>query len=164
MAVVREIQPRRATQKERDRVYSLLRYWQKEMYLDILSINVMFEDFCPDDEDDGETNTKAACIDVEASDEYHYAMLKIYPRFFEDDTGEQERVIVHELTHILVHPLAVLVTDMGEGTLVTGEQARKAEERVTDRLARIMLYGGHAPRIKKPLRHVKGGKVKRTKV
>lgn len=131
---------------EQERIFRLVRKWQTEFYLHIIRIDVHFAE-CESDVD-GNNQFGARCfasINAKLADSYHRATLVIYPAFFEDSHEEQEFSIVHEMAHILTQPLCALLERAQDGELITASEVLSVEERVTDMMARICLYGGSAP-------------------
>lgn len=152
MTVVTETPPRRASKAERDKVHAWVRKYQREFYLHILRINVIFHDYPEDAEaTDGEPSC-AAKMDSDLSIRYHVATLQVYPKFFNDDDEDQEFAVCHEMMHIVTYRLSRLIGHQHEGNLVTPGEAADADEAVTDLLARIVMFGGNAKKTEKPIR------------
>lgn len=155
---INETPARRATAAERRVVHDTVRHWQREFYLDILTINVLFHDY-PDDADNDDEGA-AARMDCDAVDTYHYVTLHVFPRFFDGDSEDQREMLAHEMLHPITWLLTNLAVRLGEGQLVTGEDVRLMNERVTNWLTRIIVHGGNARQSERPIR-VKKAPVKK---
>lgn len=148
--IITETPARRASPAERKRVSAWIRKWQREFYLDILRIDVLFHDY-PREDDPREACCNAD-IDTDLADTYHRVTLQIYPPFFDVSAEDQEFSVVHELAHVLAHPLVELVEASRNGLAVSPQELRSANERVADRFAKIVMYGGNSGQSEKPIR------------
>lgn len=132
---------RKASPKERARVRGWVEKWQREFYLDIITVHLFFHE-TPCDSDVSENFGAAAQMMADTADQYHEAVLNIYPRFFEDnDATDQEFMVCHEMAHIITEVLTSLVRRQHDGELVTHEEMRRADERVTNWIAKVAKGG-----------------------
>ncbi len=96
-----------------------------------------------DENDKDDPEIFAAC---ESLSEYHAARIHVYPRWLTEPEGSRERIIVHELGHIITAPLAEVADFVAERcsgdplvrALVAEHNRRACESTVTD-LEKILL-------------------------
>lgn len=104
---------------ERQRIQSSVDYWQYQMDLDSVKINNLFYKSKSDD-----------IARVEPTWEYRRATIQWFMRnTIELDQSELDEAVTHELTHIIVAPMADFLP----------EEHIKLEEFVVEGLSRIIL-------------------------
>lgn len=162
MIAIHETEPRNASAKEKARVEAWVRKYQRDFFLNVIQIKLIWHVFPeegPDEPDNGERTD--ARMDLEMVHRYHIAKLNIFPCFFEDHLEAQRFKIAHEMAHIVTNPLARLIAHQHDGGLVTPDEAADADEAVTDRFARIIVYGYEGQKQAKPIRVKKKAKAKK---
>ncbi len=81
--------------------------------------------------------------DIATIGRYIEASMTVYPYLWESADGHdaeyREATIAHELAHIVISPLEVLIERMMDGHSVTKAQYLDALERVTEHVTRAMV-------------------------
>lgn len=78
-----------------------------------------------------------AC-DIKTDLEYQRIEISIYPCFFENSLEDQRMYLLHEYCHVLLKPLAQVVSNLQDGKLETKEHRIFAVEQTTSAMANIL--------------------------
>ncbi len=116
--------------KEVSRVQSLIRKWAPKLLLEGWDFKVIS---LP------EPKEKNVAVLVEPDPTYLNAIVYICPLFQEHTPEDQEEMIIHELMHCNVSEFSDLLSSSMDGETITQKQKFDAEERLTQRLTRILL-------------------------
>lgn len=116
------------TKEQRKQVVDWIEKYRPLLGLNSYSINVNY----PTEDDTDSTGTPIAR--TQTTSEYLQAEMWIYPAFFKHTKTMQGKIILHELVHIIVAPLASL----NYNRFITEEQHRQAHELVTSRFENII--------------------------
>ncbi len=100
-----------------------MKKWQEKLLLQQWQIGIKFQD-----EHDHDVCVAA---DVTCNLSYIRATITFYNTLFDDTIEEQERVVVHELCHILLFQYRELAIKFEEGSHVTGQDIHHANEHST---------------------------------
>jgi len=122
----------RWTPDHQERIVAWVEKWRGLLLLNGHHVNIAFSETPdPDDAD------SAAEITVN----YPYMSghrITFFPHFLDDpNRDEQERKVVHELTHILTRRMKGLASDLLAEKLVTWREVKEHDEQLTDWFANI---------------------------
>lgn len=128
----------KATQVKREREITVyIDRWAQRLFLQQWEFIVGYKETMMD----GDAPNETCNADIYVMSEYHQAFINIYPHFWTQPKEQRERVVVHELCHILTNKLTKLVTDGQDGRLVPYDVTRKINEETTDHIANIAIFG-----------------------
>jgi len=128
----------------REAIAPLLERW---IHLAPTWCHTIYVDFSGDDE-------RGTCLSTNVRAEYRNATVFVHPNWLLGLPHEREREVVHEILHLALHPMAVLLHDLLERLVddesvfhgwVLEEWRRKIEEAVSD-LTHAVYVGREEPR------------------
>lgn len=121
----------RPTKAEQARVRSYVRKWLPELLLNAHSITIEFSmRKCRTSPMAAATcTTKTPYLDV---------ALAIFPLFWEQDEIERERIVIHELCHIITQASKEAACSLHNGSFVTWREIEAANETLTDHLTNVL--------------------------
>ena len=114
------------------RVIAWLQKWTPFLFLNGWRIEYRFSDI-----PDGDTLASAR-----VKYEYKDSIITIYPDFWTLPLEEQERVLIHELSHSITAHLADLVERQRAGYMVTENEQTDVEEALVQTITNI-IWGLH---------------------
>lgn len=112
--------------------------WRTRLFLDKWYIDV---DYMVNERDPSLKPGFIAHLDINVTEEYFTAHIRVYPAFWELDEKRQEYSVVHELCHCLTEAAFDCVENLLDGKLVTLHEARTENERLTETIAAIVFKG-----------------------
>lgn len=117
---------------DKARIGLVIERWQRLLFLDIYGITVKFSD---------EPAPIAACAaDVRSNRPYMDSTITVYPTILEHDHDEQDRLLVHELTHIITGAMRHLFYRLlVEDKHIAWTSIIDADEHMTDIVAKIFI-------------------------
>lgn len=118
----------------------VIRNWMTRLNLDHWHIDIHWDD-PPEDED--------ALASITIDDYYDHAFLRFRDDWYAWDIELLNRVVVHELLHVHIHPLgratrSITITGClgSDARILWFDRCNDAEEAVVDRLARCFVGTG----------------------
>lgn len=122
------------TLEQKQSIVEWIRKWREILYLDRHHIDLIFAEHLKED-------APQTAAEISQNEPYLDVELTIYPNLFEADSETQERIIVHEMCHLLTIPLFGLLWKAVTGErMVSQAQARETDEHVTDLIAAILSH------------------------
>lgn len=115
--------------KEIKKVEKLVKRWKNQLFLQDWDIEVV----------EGKNSKGEAMLYVEPDPAYLNAKIYVCPLFKQLPEEVKEECVVHELVHCINAEFSDLFSALLQGELVTQKQKFDSEERVTQRLTRIIL-------------------------
>jgi len=118
---------------DKDRMTAWVEKWRGLLMLNSYQIMLVWS---------STANTENALCSAEIRILYPYRSghtITFYPHFLDDTMPDQERMVVHELCHLITNPLSELASFLLDGNLVTRKNLETEDEHVTDWLANILV-------------------------
>ncbi len=124
-----------ATEEQRLWARSVVERWRSVLFLHAYTIHIRHSE-TPNAE---ESICNADCTVL---DEYHQAVIVIYPKFWDELTTDEERdfQLLHELCHAITAKSRLLAFDALNEKLVRSSEIKNANERSTDWIAKIIWH------------------------
>lgn len=122
-----------ANKKQRDEVRSLVAEFVEIMFLKDWDMTISYP------KKDKESDNEEVPAEITVTENYQSAEIEIYPCHFRRPTAKRRLDIAHELSHCLTQASADIYDQMHEGKLVTPDTARAVNERMTNKIATIVV-------------------------
>lgn len=119
------------TKAEQARVRGYVEKWAVRLKLNAVNINVGFS-AKPNKEHPA---SAATCT---SRTPYMEALITFWPIFWEESVEQQQRVVVHELLHVVLQPTKDVACDLHNGVFVTWKHVTDVNETATDALTNIL--------------------------
>lgn len=129
-----------ATELQRATAREIVERWRPILFLHAYTIHICHvKEVCAD-----EPLTNADCT---VNDEYHELVIRIYPKFWDELTTDEERAfqLLHELCHAITAPARSLAFDALSEKYVRSSEIKAANERATDWIAKAIWHLSAAP-------------------
>lgn len=136
---------RGGTQAQRAKARAWIEEWRGVLFLQPFTIHVeLSAKPCADE--------PQANADVRWNLQYHTARIKIYPKFWDALTTDDERryFLLHELCHRFTKGLHTLAFDSLNEKLVRSSEINNADEATTDLIAKVIWHATNGGRGEEP--------------
>jgi len=110
--------------------------WAKYMLLEHWKLKLRFS------EEGADEAAEVVPAATSIKQEYKTCEIVFYPYILQQEHGEMERTIVHELTHCIVSTLVDQCDSLRDGKLVTSRESLEWEERTVEWITQIIYRPG----------------------
>ncbi|MBU0646613.1 hypothetical protein KJ611_04060 [Patescibacteria group bacterium] len=121
------------TKQQRDEVRAMVAEFSEILFLKDWDITLNFP------KTDKDSDIEVVPAEITVTENYQSAEIDIYPCYFKRSLKKRRLDIAHELSHCLTQASLDIFDQMHEGKLVTPDTARAANERMTNKLATIIV-------------------------
>lgn len=120
--------------KNLDQIYKFVDEIAPKMYLDGWEIELRQA---------SQNCESGACAEMKSRNQYREATMTIYPNFFDEAQDKQQKIIIHELCHIITSIQNGLIQCAKSGAFINDPEVSYAFEEETTWVANIInkLYG-----------------------
>ena len=127
-----EFSPNRWTESQRKEVIRIVRRWRSRLLVEHWTLQIVPMPRA------NARDPKSTLAQVDVSERYATATVRIYPPFWKESPAERERVLMHELTHAPLNRIANLLDRAIRAGVATEAEVDDAHEQLVEHFTNVV--------------------------